>query len=203
MKRKKIKVTAVCSLILFVLLCGCGAGGREVVTIGREEPESGADEYVSDEAASRAAIPDKDVPNTVSEIRVHVCGAVSSPGVVALPEGSRAEDALQAAGGFAEDAWRDYINLAEKVSDGQKLYFPTLEEAETMTAQDTGTGLVNINSADIAALSTLPGIGEAKARDIIAYREAHGAFENCEDIMKVPGIKTSVYSKISDMITVR
>lgn len=203
MKRNKIKVAASCSLILFVLLCGCGTDGQEVVAIGREQAENTTDEYVPDGAASRGTTADTGAPSSVPEIRVHVCGAVLSPGVVALPEGSRAEDALQAAGGFAEDASRDYINLAERVSDGQKLYFPTMEEMETRPAQDAGAGLININSADIAALSTLPGIGEARARDIISYREAHGAFENCEDIMKVPGIKTNVYSKISDMITVR
>ena len=138
-------------------------------------------------------------------ILVHVCGAVVNPGVVALPQGSRAEDALLAAGGFAEDASRDYVNLAGYVSDGEKLYFPTREEVsagiQVQTEQDDG--LVNINTADVAVLCTLPGIGEARARDIIAYREAHGDFKSCEDIMKVSGIKTSVYNKLSDKIKVK
>ena len=63
------------------------------------------------------------------------------------------------------------------------------------------SGRVNINTADAAQLCTLPGIGESRAADIIAYREAHGGFASCEDIMNVSGIKESVYNKISDKIT--
>lgn len=193
------RVTVVCSLILCTLMCGCKTSGSEVIVIGRDETQgvwtvqdaqTGTDETVAEETTS-------------PEIRVYVCGAVEIPGVVALPEGSRAEDALLAAGGFSENAWRDYVNLAERVADGQKLYFPTLDEAENLVEQKTADGLVNINTADVATLCTLPGIGESRAKDIIAYREAHGSFESCEDIMKVSGIKTSVYSKISDMITVK
>lgn len=65
------------------------------------------------------------------------------------------------------------------------------------------SGLVNINTADTALLITLPGIGESRARDIIAYREENGGFAKCEDIMRVSGIKTSVYEKICDRITVK
>lgn len=149
----------------------------------------------------------KDVPDNGSAgaqmISVYVCGAVVSPGVVELPEGSRAADALQAAGGFAEDADISYVNLAAKVQDCEKLYFPSVEEALDLSAQEKGTGLVNINTAGVDALCTLSGIGEARAGDIIAYREENGPFENKEDIMKVPGIKENAYKKISDKITVK
>jgi competence protein ComEA len=124
--------------------------------------------------------------------------------VVSLPEGSRVEDALDAAGGFAPDADETYVNLADWVTDGQKVYFPKIGE-ESQDASDSAfsDGLVNINTADASLLCTLPGIGEARAQDIIAYREANGGFETPEDIMKVSGIKTSVYSKICDKIKVR
>ncbi len=99
------------------------------------------------------------------------------------------------------------MNLADWVSDGQKLYFPTEEEAQGAwqpeTGEDGSSGLVNINTADVDTLCTLSGIGESRARDIVAYREAHGGFASCEEIMNVPGIKTAVYEKISDMITVK
>lgn len=212
-KRKK-RTAAVCSLILCIILCGCGVSrSSEVVVIGREGQESAhAKEDLSEsESPEREALPSdfsvavSDGPGqtAAAEIRVYVCGAVKEPGVVSIPEGSRAEDALLAAGGFAENAWRDYVNLAERVEDGQKLYFPTLEEADNFVLQEPEDGRVNINTADIAALCTLPGIGESRAKDIIAYRETNGAFESCEDIMKVPGIKTSVYSKIGDRIRVK
>lgn len=196
----KIKrLAAVCSLILCTLICGCGASGSEVIVIGRDEAED-----VRAVQDTRASAEESLAEESVApEIRVYVCGAVEAPGVVSLPEGSRAEDALLAAGGFSENAWRDYVNLAERVTDGQKLYFPTQDEAESLVVQEKTDSLVNINTADAATLCTLPGIGESRAKDIIAYRDAHGNFESCEDIMKVSGIKASVYSKISDRITVK
>ena len=138
-------------------------------------------------------------------IRVYVCGAVANPGVVEIPQGSRVEDALEAAGGFGAEAGREAVNLADWVSDGQKLYFPKEGEAveEPQAQADSASGLVNINTADVAALCTLPGIGESRARDIISYREANGGFGACEDIMKVSGIKTAAYEKIKDKITVK
>lgn len=211
MVKTEKNINIVCCLLLCVMLCGCGASqGGEVIMIGREGhenvqgPESSAEITGWGAAESEAAaVLEQPQKTAEAEIRVYVCGAVAQPGVVSLSEGSRAEDALSAAGGFAENARKDYVNLAEWVTDGQKLYFPTLEEAESLARQETGSGLININTADVTTLCTLPGIGESRAKDIIAYREDHGAFESCEDIMQVSGIKNSVYSKISDMITVR
>jgi len=152
-------------------------------------------------------------------VYVHICGAVVSPGVVEVAADSRVEDALLAAGGFREDAAIDYVNLAAKVEDGQQVYFPTREEAEALTSENGGliasgaegslqnriheqSGKVNINTADVALLCTLPGIGEARAQDIIDYREANGAFQNVEGIMQVPGIKQNAYEKLKDKIAV-
>ena len=218
----KICKVLLCGLVLCAMLGGCGNSSDSGVTvIGRSGDGeaavndgaglAGSDTFSGAESgAGYGAGPIDDDSATQSaekELRVYVCGAVVSPGVVSLPEDSRAEDALAAAGGFAENAWRDYVNLAERVQDGEKLYFPTLDESESMPSLESASGfesaLVNINTADIAALCTLPGIGESRANDIIAYREANGPFDSCEDIMKVSGIKTSVYNKISDKITVR
>lgn len=142
-------------------------------------------------------------------IRVYVCGAVVSPGVVEIPQGSRIEDALAAAGGFLPGALAAAVNLADWAVDGQMLYFPTEEEGASWKpvpgsadSREEQERLVDINTAPAALLCTLPGIGEAKAAEIIAYREAHGSFASCEDIMKVPGIKTNIYEKICDKITV-
>lgn len=87
-------------------------------------------------------------------IYVYVCGAVRDPGVVEVPEGSRAEEALRLVGGMTVEADPFYVNLAETVTDGQKLYFPTLEEAETLEAEvkATAEGLVNINTASAEEL---------------------------------------------------
>ena len=138
-------------------------------------------------------------------IWVYVCGAVVNPGVVELPADSRVADALKAAGGLLEEAQPDYVNLAAKLEDEQKLYFPTREETNELMREEAfaASGLVDINTADTDKLCTLPGIGEARAQDIIAYREENGAFEREEDIMKVPGIKEAAYLKLKDKITVR
>ncbi len=160
------------------------------VDIGVEEDENGAGGNTTP-------------PSPVS-IKVYVCGAVIAPGVVNIPQGSRVEAALNAAGGFAENAAKDKVNLAAWVTDGQMLYFPMEGEdyEELPEIAESKNGLVNINTANVAELCTLPGIGESRAADIIAYREENGGFVSGEDIMKVPGIKNAVYEKLKDKITV-
>ena len=186
------------------ILCG-GCGGKEPgILIGNMSQPAQESTLPENTQESTADSPESEEAKQDEVIRVYVCGAVVSPGVVEIPAGSRAEEALAAAGGFAAEAAREAVNLADWVNDGQKLYFPALgEEVQTEAAEpDEASGLVNINTADVAALCTLPGVGEAKAADIIAWREANGGFECCEDIMKVSGIKTAMYEKIRDKITV-
>ena len=160
---------------------------------------------------------------------VHICGAVSAPGVYELPAGSRIIDAVEAGGGFLPEAEEACCNLAEEIVDGCQIYIVTKSEScadgqaekkagiQTSPDSDMQTtdrnvrsnsapalenGLVNLNTADVAALMTLPGIGESRAKAIISYREQHGAFAQIEDIMKISGIKQAAFSKIKDKITV-
>lgn len=160
---------------------------------------------------------------------VHICGAVSAPGVYELPAGSRIIDAVEAGGGFLPEAEEACCNLAEEIVDGCQIYIMTKSEscADGQTEKKAGiqtspdsdmqttdrnvrsnsapaleNGLVNLNTADVAALMTLPGIGESRAKAIISYREQHGAFAKIEDIMKISGIKQAAFSKIKDKITV-
>lgn len=160
---------------------------------------------------------------------VHICGAVSAPGVYELPAGSRIIDAVEAGGGFLPEADEACCNLAEEIVDGCQIYIMTKSEScadgqaekkagiQTSPDSDMQTtdrnvrsnsapaldnGLVNLNTADVAALMTLPGIGESRAKAIISYREQQGAFTKIEDIMKISGIKQAAFSKIKDKITV-
>ena len=153
-----------------------------------------------------------------SYLVVHICGAVVNPGVYELPEGSRLYQAVEEAGGFTTEAEQDYLNLAQVLSDGMKLYIPTTEEVLTAeqegvvpdffieatgeTTSGSSAGLVNINTATEDELCTLVGIGSGKARSIIAYRTENGRYERIEDIMKVEGIKDGLFEKIKDSITV-
>ena len=141
---------------------------------------------------------------------VHICGAVQNPGVYTLESGKRIYQAIEAAGGFTGDAGEDYLNQADPISDGMKIYVPTLEEIEDtkwqeiadQTVSDEGKGLVNINTADEELLCTLSGVGSSRAKSIIEYREKHGAYQKIEDIMNVEGIKDGLFQKIKDSITV-
>jgi competence protein ComEA len=132
-----------------------------------------------------------------------------------LPEGTRYEQALEAAGGVTSDGAKDYLNLADIISDGAKIYVPFLKDvedqygmsAEAQRKQESGeitttSLLININTATAAQLQQLKGIGQVRAEAIVEYREANGAFQTIEDIMKVPGIKEGAFQKIKDEITV-
>lgn len=152
--------------------------------------------------------------STMSETRhdvcvVYVCGQVQSPGVYVLPLDARANDAIQAAGGLLETAALQAINLAEAICDGQKIYVPSLEEVKSgtfmtdSTMQDISDGKVNLNTATKEELMSIPGIGEAKANQIIQYRSKQGNFQSPEDIMNIPGIKEGMYAKIKESIKVK
>lgn len=191
-----------CVLVVCILLTACGQTGGNVITIG------GSDEntvLTGERGTAAGAAPgetgEKETVQAAG-VYVYVCGSVKNPGVFVLAEGSRVSEALEAAGGYAEDADREFVNLAAKVTDGQKLYFPAYGEKLSPSEEREDDGLVNINTASVEELCKLPGIGESRAADIISYRESTGGFKTCEDIMKVSGIKTSVYNKIKDKIKV-
>lgn len=212
-------------LILFItLLCltGCSKASSEVVLKEVEDLESAVEASDSREAgASYCASAEACEDASLQGIVVYVCGAVKAPGVYELPPDSRINDAVIAAGGFDSPADTDYVNLAAALSDGMKLYIPTLEEtadsstggASEILSYDTvshsgdgqteaGSSLININTASREQLMTLPGIGEKVADRIIEYRDKNGRFSQKEDIMKISGIKEKLFSKISDKITV-
>lgn len=211
MMRKRNILAAAWVLVMCALCCACGEqGGTLIIGSDWESGSAAGGTSVEQESGSVAESgnPGQAEPGAEGAgnlIRIYVCGAVKMPGVVEIPAGSRAVDALEAAGGFGEGAATAAVNLADWVTDGQMLYFPTEGEDVEQKAQEAqaALGLVNINTADIAALCTLPGIGESRAADIIAYREANGAFASCEDIMKVPGIKNAAYAKIRDKIIIK
>ncbi len=147
---------------------------------------------------------------------IYVCGAVVTPGVYELPPGSRICDALESAGGFTERADINRINLAGTLTDGMMIFFPEVGEempegyeiaagtatGQTPVGEKTDSGLVNINTAGVEDLCTLPGIGESKAKAVVEYREEHGPFAAKEEIMNVSGIGTGLYKKIEDLICV-
>ena len=159
-------------------------------------------------------------------VTVHVIGEVNTPGVVTLEEGARIIDAINAAGGKTEEADLSRINLAYVVEDGVQIYVPSITEITNIgenekndyIREDAGEGIiistatqeegeekqtkVNINTANLEKLQTLPGIGESTARKIIEYREKNGKFQTIEDIKNVTGIGDSKFNNIKELIIV-
>ena len=145
-------------------------------------------------------------------IAVYVSGAVRMPGVYTLDADARAADALRAAGGPADDADLDAVNLAMRLGDEQQVHFPTSGSASMPASGDpsnreTGsrgaTGKLNINTATAEEFETLPGIGERKAAAIVEHRGANGPFERVEDLVEVSGIGEGILASIRDLVVVR
>lgn len=148
-------------------------------------------------------------------IYVDIKGEVRDPGVYQLSNGARVMDAIESAGGLTNEADEDQLNLALLLSDQMVIVVPninqTLEEEFSMvnyfaneTDEDSHNELkININVADVAELTLLPGIGEKKAQAIIDYREEYGSYQTIEDLMNVSGIGQKTFDKLSSMISIQ
>ena len=133
------------------------------------------------------------------ETKAYISGAVRSPGVYTMEADERLTDLVRKAGGALEDADLDRVNLAQQVSDQEHFYIPRYgEEMPT-----PGDGRIDINTASLELLKTLPGIGDVKAEAIIAYRKDSGLFQTVDDLMNVDGIGTVTYENLRDLITIR
>jgi len=130
-------------------------------------------------------------------LTVYVSGAVATPGVYTLPEGSRVEAAVSAAGGMLPGAETNNINLAMLVVDGQQVNVPGIVDTSHVNA-----GRVNINTATLDELDNLPGIGPTAAQAILDYRLEHGPFQVIQEIQNVPGIGPATFAVIQNYISV-
>ena len=157
--------------------------------------------------------------DTEEIVIVHITGSVKNPGIVKLKEGSRIEDAIEAAGGLTENADISNVNLAYVLDDGTKIKIPNLDDEdigdEDVLSKDSGEGIiqedekttntniVNINKATENELSTLPGIGNSLATRIVEYRKQNGNFKTIGDIKNVSGIGESKFANIKDFISIK
>ncbi len=163
---------------------------------------------VRSEPAEQEGAQGEEAVEEPATVVVHVGGAVAEPGVRELAEGARVQDAVEAAGGFADGAARDALNLARVLADGEQVVVPTEEELAAPApvagadASASGGGRVNINTATAEELDALPGIGPATAEKIVADREANGPFAAAEDLKRVSGIGDKKYAELADAICV-
>lgn len=209
MKKKRMGSLFSAMLCAVLFLSGCRGQGEQISLeqVLAERPRQGAEVMAGEQSLAGQAQTGAEEPGS---IWVHICGAVQTPGLYELESGSRIYDGVMAAGGFAEDADHGALNLAQSAEDGMQILVPRLTQEGTQ-GQGAGQGVnpdaaqsgrININTASAKLLQELPGIGESRARDIIAYREKHGGFQTIEQIKEVSGIKDAVFEKIEQMITV-
>jgi len=213
-KRKKQVVTA--AVFLFFLVAGLWYyfQGSEKLKRSKTDTEMTG---VLDILATEVSVtepPGQEEP-APKELVVYVCGAVESPGIYTLPADSRLYEAIALAGGFSKEADPAYHNLAREIEDGERIYILSASETRALTAEQQlvgeegaagsvqTNGLINLNTATAEQLMTLPGIGEARAADILAYRAKIGQFTDVEELMNVSGIGEARFEKIKDKITVK
>ncbi|MGQ7556895.1 helix-hairpin-helix domain-containing protein [Streptococcus suis] len=148
----------------------------------------------------------------LSQLVIDVKGAVVKPGLYTLEEGSRVNDAVEAAGGLTSQADPKSVNLAQKLSDEAVVYVASKDEnisvvtsttaSSAMSQDEKNTSLVNLNTATETDLQTISGIGAKRAADIIAYREANGGFKSVDDLNNVSGIGDKTMESIRPYVTV-
>jgi len=164
---------------------------------------------------------------TQAPVVIQIIGSVVKPGVYTLPDGSRVDDAVDAAGGLLAEADANSVNLAARLEDGQQIDIPSIGGTTLSGTMPSGfppvpsatsapfavvatltptavssASLININTATLQQLDSLPSIGPVTAQSIVTYREQHGAFQHIEDIMNVSGIGPVTFDKIQNLITV-
>lgn len=194
-----------CGFLFLVILCGMFASLYLVEVTAEEAYVCPKTEISSD-------------TEEANEIIVDIKGAVVNPGIYHLKSNAIVQDVITLAGGLTEDADTSNLNLSKKVTDEMVITVYTHEEVKDLEKQEaiveteneskddddttTTSGLVSINTASLEELMTLPGIGEAKAKSIIQYRENCGKFAKKEDLLNISGIGEKVYAELEAYITI-
>ena len=195
-------------MMILLILCLSGCGKSVQFSAGEMSDYYIEDSDMEDSGSDAENQEELGEPTQTTTIFVYVCGAVVSPGVYEINRDARICDVIFLAGGMTQEADPNQVNQAQWMEDGQRIYIPAVgEQCETVLQEDSqaakaSDGLVNINTADIATLMTLSGIGNARAVDIVKYREENGNFKTIEELMHVPGIKTGIFNKLKDSISV-
>ena len=195
--RASPRARALVGAVVVVLLLALGI----TVVFGIMRSGAGAPEVVPLDGPSGAAAEDV----SAATLYVHVSGAVARPGLYQLEGGARLVDAVAAAGGFAEDADDAGVNLARPVSDGEQVVVPVVGAAPPAGSGVAGGGVtgdarVNLNTATVADLDTVPRVGPAIAQRIIDWRTTNGRFSAVDDLLSVPGIGEKMLESLRPLV---
>jgi len=195
---------------------GCGQSGTEDTELEEAVPAPDASAGQSGDTGTtdvKSGGTDAEQSETAATdkgtIIIYVCGSVQHPDVYRLPEGSRIYEAIEKAGGCTPQADPSRLNLAQVLSDSQRVYVPaaastgsSTDGSQSEAVTENSQTLININTASKAELMTLPGIGDARADGIIEYRNVHGFFSSADGLREVEGIGEALFERIKDRITV-
>lgn len=203
---------------VLLAIVGSGLIAWSIWQSSMDRPSS---EQLDPSASVGPAVPDSSEPTQSAatepqgSLLVHVAGAVNKPGVVSLPLGSRVFQAIDAAGGATPEAELSGLNLAEVLSDGVKVVVPVageapnaapspLEGSGAATGNSSGsTTKVNINTATLEELGTLPRVGPVTAQRILDWRKEHGAFASVDELDAIDGIGPKLMESLKELVTVQ
>ncbi|HWL13299.1 MAG TPA: helix-hairpin-helix domain-containing protein [Ureibacillus sp.] len=196
-------------ILLYIFLQQGPSEEKETLTI-TTIPDEQSEEINSADAANEQV-----EAVSIEEIMVDVKGAVHSPGVYVFTTENRVIDAIERAGGYTQEAETTAVNHAQKLQDEMVIYIPKIGEemdqsvsgqvviAPAASTTESTAAQVDLNRADEAALTTLPGIGPSKAQAIIAYREENGSYKTIDDLKNVTGIGDKTFEKLKEFIVVK
>jgi len=213
-KAKQYKITLGLGLLGviaagFILLQGRDQGGTDVQQL--TEQTSSSSSYMNEKSDKSNEISQAETEDQL--VTVDVKGAVKKPGVYQLQSNSRVHDALEKAGGLTDEADLKSVNQRRSWAGEAVVYVAKVgENAVDVTTSapasaTSGTGqaksaLVNLNTATEADFQTISGIGQKRAQDIIAYREANGRFKSVDELKNVSGIGAKTLEKLKEYVTV-
>ena len=190
---------ALIGIAVLVIMVAVLAGRNLIGTATATEFELSSDASSIEETASDGG------SHKTETLFVHVSGCVANPGLYELEEGSRLASAIEAAGGFTEDAC-DSVNLARRLEDGEMVVVLPMSAGsganEEIPEVKTASSLININTATAEELEQLPGIGPSTAQKIVSDRMANGSFKSPDDLKRVTGIGDKKFETISALICV-
>ncbi|HBF75463.1 MAG TPA: competence protein ComE [Lactobacillus sp.] len=183
--------------------------------VSNAQPEFTSQSVMSDSGtvASSSSVTATSQTSVNTTMYVDVKGAVKQPGMKKVESTMRVIDAVQLAGGFASNADEKQVNLAQKLTDSQVVYIPKsgekvptsvagLSAASGGASSESETPQVNLNTADLAGLQQLDGVGEKKAEKILAYRQEHGGFKSADELKNVNGFGDKTLERLKPQITV-